>query len=225
MNSTGAKRSIIVADHKTSISLENEFRDSSKQIASVQNVTLSGLVSRIDSERQQGKFTSAVRLRPLLPLSVSSPRNLTGMKAQQRNKIQEIRSALMRTGFLTLDQQAKVLGLSRSTAWSVLKPNHKSSGLSARTINRILASPRLPVPVRQKIFEYTREKIAGLYGHNERRRREFAACLSTVQFNGLIAEARGREHDRRQQRIIPEGSRPSMSPPRAWLTDQRWKLI
>jgi transcription initiation factor TFIIIB Brf1 subunit/transcription initiation factor TFIIB len=110
------------------------------------------------------------------------PDSATGIKAQQRIKIQEIRTALTRTGFSTLDEQTDVLGLPRSTAWSVLKPNHNSSGLSARTINRMLASLQLPAPVREKIFEY-REKIAGRYGHSERRRREFAACLSTAQFN------------------------------------------
>ena len=69
---------------------------------------------------------SIAQRRPKLPLFGGSPCNVAGMKAQQRIKIQEIRSALKRTGFLTLDEQAKVLGLPRSTAWSVLKPNHKS---------------------------------------------------------------------------------------------------
>jgi hypothetical protein len=119
------------------------------------------------------------------------------MKARQRIKIEEIRAALLRAGVSTLDEQTKVLGLCRSTAWSILKPNHKSSGLSARTINRMLVSPRLPIPVRQKIFEYVRERIAGLYGHSDRRRREFAASLSIGQFNGVIGEAPGRDNQRR----------------------------
>jgi hypothetical protein len=119
------------------------------------------------------------------------------MKARQRIKIEEIRAALVRAGVSTLDAQTKVLGLCRSTAWSILKPNHKSSGLSARTINRMLVSPRLPIPVRQKIFEYVRERIAGLYGHSDRRRREFAASLSIGQFNGSIGEAPGRDNQRR----------------------------
>jgi hypothetical protein len=121
------------------------------------------------------------------------------MKARQRIKIEEIRAALMRAGVLTLDEQTKVLGLCRSTAWSILKPNHKSSGLSARTINRMLVSPRLPLPVRQKIFEYVRERIAGFYGHSDRRRREFAASLSIGQINGVIGEALGRDNQRRPQ--------------------------
>ena len=144
-------------------------------------------------------MTTSMQQRPKLPLFGGSPCNIAGMKAQQRIKIQEIRIALMHTGLLTLDEQAKVLGLPRSTAWSVLKPNHKSSGLSAWTVDRMLMSPRLPTPVRQKIFEYVREKIDGLYGHSERRRREFTACLSAAQFKGLLP-AFGRGHHRRQQR-------------------------
>ena len=145
-----------------------------------------------------------------LPLLVGSPCDIAGMKARQRIKIQEIRNTLAFMGFLTLDEQAKVLGLPRSTAWSVLKPNHKSSGLSAGTVNRMLMSPGLPTPVRHKIFEYSREKIHGLYGHSERRRREFAACLSAAQFNDLIAEALRRDHQRRQQLQQPQIKRPSV---------------
>jgi hypothetical protein len=159
---------------------------------------------------------SIAQRRPRLPLFGGSPCNFAGMKAQQRIKIQEIRKALARMGFLTLDEQAKVLGLPRSTAWSVLKPNHKSSGLSAGTVNRMLMSPGLPSPVRQKIFEYAREKIDGLYGHSERRRREFAACLSAAQFSDLIAEALGRDHHRRQQRQQPQLRRPSVPEPQPW---------
>jgi hypothetical protein len=135
------------------------------------------------------------------------------MKARQRIKIEEIRTALMRAGVSTLDEQTKVLGLCRSTAWSILKPNHKSSGLSARTINRMLVSPRLPIPVRQKIFEYVRERIAGLYGHSDRRRREFAASLSTEHSNGSAVETLGRDNQRRPrqpyatQASVPEPKR------------------
>ena len=104
-------------------------------------------------------------------------------KAQQRFKIAEIRVALVEVGLVALDKQAVTLGLSRSTAWTILNPSHKSSGLSARTISRILQSPRLPGCVRQRILEYVQEKIEGLYGHTERRRREFAKCLTAVLRN------------------------------------------
>jgi hypothetical protein len=106
-----------------------------------------------------------------LPLSAQRRPKL---KMRQRSKIGEIRAALAEAGFVALDEQAGTLGLSRSTAWSILNPNHRNSGLSARTISRILQSPRLFGPVRQKMLQYTQEKIEGLYGHTARRRREFA---------------------------------------------------
>jgi hypothetical protein len=99
------------------------------------------------------------------------------LKMRQRSKIGEIRSALAEAGFVALDEQAATLGLSRSTAWSILNPKHGSSGLEARTISRILRSPRLFGPVRQRMLEYTQEKMEGLYGHTARRRREFAKRL------------------------------------------------
>jgi hypothetical protein len=71
-----------------------------------------------------------------------------------------------------------VLGLPRSTTWTILKGNHKNSGLSAATINRILATPQLPPIVRAKIHEYIEEKIAGLYGDSKTQLRRFFATLN-----------------------------------------------
>jgi hypothetical protein len=121
------------------------------------------------------------RPRPLWPGTVTLAFPKPGVR--QRSKIAEIRAALVDTGFVTLDQQAATLGLSRSTAWSILSLSHKASGLSARTISRILRSPRLPSAARQRMFEYIHEKIQGLYGHRERRRREFAECLMAALRN------------------------------------------
>ena len=109
---------------------------------------------------------------------VGSAFTIAELKARQRDKIEEIRSALVVAGARTLDQQAKLLGLSRSTAWSVLKANYKSSGLSAGIIKRILASRRLPSRARDQILEYIHERLAGVYGHSERRRRQFATSLA-----------------------------------------------
>jgi predicted DNA-binding ribbon-helix-helix protein len=62
MKSLVAKRSIVAAGHKTSVSLEDAFWDGLKEIAGGRNITLSDLVSAIDSERQQGNLSSAIRL-------------------------------------------------------------------------------------------------------------------------------------------------------------------
>src|SRR5262249_24665763 len=99
------------------------------------------------------------------------------MKARQSAKIRELISALVTEGFRTLEEQAKVLGLSRSTTWTIAKANHKSSGLSGTIINRILLAPQLPPRARGILLEYVREKCAGLYGHKDAQRRRFAARL------------------------------------------------
>jgi predicted DNA-binding ribbon-helix-helix protein len=57
-----SKRSIIVATHKTSVSLEDAFWNALKEIAKVRNVTVSDLVGTIDSERQHENLSSAIRL-------------------------------------------------------------------------------------------------------------------------------------------------------------------
>jgi hypothetical protein len=100
------------------------------------------------------------------------------LKARQSAKIRELGHALVLSGFCTLDEQAEVLGLSRSTTWTILKARHKSSGLSAKIINRMLASRQLPLLVRSKIIEYGKEKAAGLYGASRVHRRRFIARLS-----------------------------------------------
>jgi predicted DNA-binding ribbon-helix-helix protein len=62
MKSPVIKRSIVIAGHKTSVSLEDAFWTSLKDIADDRNVTLSDLVSSIDTDRQQGNLSSAIRL-------------------------------------------------------------------------------------------------------------------------------------------------------------------
>jgi predicted DNA-binding ribbon-helix-helix protein len=62
MKSPVVKRSIVIAGHKTSVSLEDAFWKGLKDIASVRDMTLSELVAAIDSERQHGNLSSAIRL-------------------------------------------------------------------------------------------------------------------------------------------------------------------
>jgi hypothetical protein len=100
------------------------------------------------------------------------------MKTRQSCKIRELGGALITAGFRTLDEQARALGLSRSTAWAVLKANHKASGLAAATISRMLSSPELPTHVRATILTYVEEKLAGLYGHNKIQLRRLAAFMA-----------------------------------------------
>lgn len=62
MKSPVVKRSIVVAGHKTSVSLEDAFWRGLKDIAIVRGVTLSDLVAAIDGERSHGNLSSAIRL-------------------------------------------------------------------------------------------------------------------------------------------------------------------
>src|SRR5262245_48358152 len=62
MKSLVVKRSIMVAGHKTSVSLEDAFWEGLKEIARGRNTTLSEMVAAVDSERQQGNLSSAIRL-------------------------------------------------------------------------------------------------------------------------------------------------------------------
>ena len=62
MKSPVVKRSIVIAGHKTSVSLEDAFWRGLKDIAVGRRVTLSDLVGAIDSDRQHGNLSSAIRL-------------------------------------------------------------------------------------------------------------------------------------------------------------------
>jgi hypothetical protein len=96
----------------------------------------------------------------------------------QSIKIRELRDALVTAGYSHLTAQARALGLSRSTTWSILQANHKGTGISGSVIKRMLDQPGLPSLVRAKIFEYVDEKSAGMYGHKGPRLRRFANALT-----------------------------------------------
>jgi predicted DNA-binding ribbon-helix-helix protein len=62
MRSPVAKRSVVLSGHKTSVSLEDAFWKPLKQIASERGMTASELVGSIDSTRDHGNLSSAIRL-------------------------------------------------------------------------------------------------------------------------------------------------------------------
>jgi predicted DNA-binding ribbon-helix-helix protein len=62
MKSPVVKRSIVIAGHKTSVSLEDDFWDALKEIAAGRKATLSEVVANIDASRSQGNLSSAIRL-------------------------------------------------------------------------------------------------------------------------------------------------------------------
>jgi predicted DNA-binding ribbon-helix-helix protein len=62
MKSAVVKRSVIIAGHKSSVSLEDAFWQVLKDVARMRSQTLSELVSSIDAQRSQGNLSSALRL-------------------------------------------------------------------------------------------------------------------------------------------------------------------
>ena len=100
-------------------------------------------------------------------------------KARQASKLAEIREALVAAGFDTAAKQSIALGVSRPTAWALLNRD-KRAGPSSIIIKRILSSPNLPPIARRKVEQYVEDKIAGLYGHSESRRRWFRNQMCTA---------------------------------------------
>ena len=55
------KRSVLIARHRTSVSLEEAFWQRLKDIADQRGVSINGLISRIDA-RRTGNLSSAIRV-------------------------------------------------------------------------------------------------------------------------------------------------------------------
>ncbi len=62
-----SKRSVIVAGHRSSVSLEAEFWDELKQIAATRGMSINDLITEIDKTRS-GNLSSAIRLHILATL-------------------------------------------------------------------------------------------------------------------------------------------------------------
>ena len=56
------KRSLTIAGHRTSVSLENEFWEALNDVATEMDITLPALVSRIDAQREKTGLSSAIRV-------------------------------------------------------------------------------------------------------------------------------------------------------------------
>ena len=65
--------------------------------------------------------------------------------------IQLIAEAVIKTGYNSLDAQAKALGLTRSTTWTIMKTKHKLGHLNNKTARSILANPDTPESLRELI--------------------------------------------------------------------------
>jgi predicted DNA-binding ribbon-helix-helix protein len=56
------KRSLDIAGHRTSVSLEDAFWSALRDLAAAQGVSLAGLIARIDAARQGENLSSAIRV-------------------------------------------------------------------------------------------------------------------------------------------------------------------
>jgi hypothetical protein len=137
-------------------------------------------------------------------------------KARQSAKIRELKEALVKAGICTLDEQATSLGLNRSTTWTILKGKYKGSGLSAKIINRILAAPRLPPPVRARVLEYVEEKVAGLYGHGKAHCQNFIDRLSIEPGEQAIWKDFFGFSRKRKARTLRQAAQPTSNGRQTW---------
>ncbi|MBZ6075250.1 ribbon-helix-helix domain-containing protein [Microvirga puerhi] len=56
------KRSVSIAGHRTSISLEEPFWDALREIAAGRSLSVQALIGRIDAERGEQNLSSAIRV-------------------------------------------------------------------------------------------------------------------------------------------------------------------
>jgi predicted DNA-binding ribbon-helix-helix protein len=57
-----SKRSIVIAGHKTSVTLEEEFWNCLKEIAGERGMSLAAMIGAIDGDRKHANLSSAIRL-------------------------------------------------------------------------------------------------------------------------------------------------------------------
>jgi predicted DNA-binding ribbon-helix-helix protein len=88
MKSPVVKRSIVIAGHKTSVSLEDAFWTGLKEIAGGRGMTLSELVASIDHERRHGNLSSGIRL-----FVLDHYRNLVGEEKSEHTLPRELSAA------------------------------------------------------------------------------------------------------------------------------------
>lgn len=56
------KHSVVIAGHRTSVSLEDAFWRALKEIAAQESVSLAALIARIDADRGEANLSSALRV-------------------------------------------------------------------------------------------------------------------------------------------------------------------
>ena len=119
---------------------------------------------------------------------VGSSATPASMQAKQIETLRTLRWALIVNGITSLAEQARVLGLPRSTAWSILQGNHKGAGLKADVVVRMLRSQQLPEDARRVVIQYVQQRVDGAYGHSELLRRRFVMRLEKLGCASIIQQ-------------------------------------
>ena len=87
MPSPVIKRSIVIAGHKTSVSLEDAFWSGLKEIAGGRKTTLTNLIGAINTRRDEANLSSAIRLYVLAhfrtPMTAASPDRVGNVAIQE----------------------------------------------------------------------------------------------------------------------------------------------
>jgi|SRR4029078_55513 len=78
MKSLIVKRSVVLDGQKTSLTLEDAFWAEIKEIARIQNVTVSRVVAEIDATRKHSNLSSAIRVYVLEHLQEQGRRTSIG---------------------------------------------------------------------------------------------------------------------------------------------------
>jgi hypothetical protein len=99
--------------------------------------------------------------------------------SRQVAKIADIGKALRAEGHHHIEEQARALGLLRSTAWTVVKANQARTGLTAGLIRKMLTSASLSLSIRKILIEYIEERLGGRYGERTPRSQRAFEALQT----------------------------------------------
>lgn len=65
------KRSVAIAGHRTSVSLEQEFWEELKRLATERGISVNALIADIDARRARTNLSSAIRLEILADLKAA----------------------------------------------------------------------------------------------------------------------------------------------------------
>jgi predicted DNA-binding ribbon-helix-helix protein len=95
MKSSVIKRSVVIAGHKTSVSLEDAFWTEFRRIAEKKNMTLSELAAVIDAGRRQGNLSSAYRTKiARAQIFRVGPKRLPGLSSSANPSRSIVRSSV-----------------------------------------------------------------------------------------------------------------------------------